>query len=86
MTGEPDSSYTFYTVLYIEMYKGEPCLSAAEVYSVKIIQQQKRSTQEDNVDKAHCLQSVVINSVTSKQQNNASFLWGLAECAAHNST
>lgn len=46
------------------MYKGEPCLSAAEVYSVKIIQQQKRSTQEDNVDKAHCLQSVVINSVT----------------------
>lgn len=55
------------------------CLSAAEVYSVKVIQRQRRSLQEDDVDKSHCLQSVV----TLKQEKNASVLWDSAECVAY---
>lgn len=59
------------------------CLSAAEVYSVKGIQRQRRSLQEDDVDKSHCLRSAATHS---KQEENASVLWDSAECVAYNST
>lgn len=59
------------------------CLSAAEVYSVKVIQRQRRSLQEDDVDKSHYLRSVVS---LQKQEKNASVLWDSAECVAYNST
>lgn len=49
------------------------CLSAAEVYSVKVIQRERSSLQEDYVDKSHCLQSVV----TLWKQEKMLLLYGI---------
>lgn len=48
--------------IHRNVYRWTLCLSAAEVYSVKIIQQQKRSTQEENMDRFHCLKFQWLNN------------------------
>lgn len=62
-------------------------LSAAEVYSVKVIQK-KRSTQEENMEKLHCLQPQRSNNavVTHFVEQCYFFMWGSVECVAHNNT
>lgn len=56
------------------------CLSAAEVYSVKVIQRQRRSTRCGQIS----LLTVCGNALEAGE--NAAVLWDSAGCVAYNST
>lgn len=56
------------------------CLSAAEVYSVKVIQRQRRSTRCGQIS----LLTLCGNALEAGE--NAAVLWDSAGCVAYNST